>query len=51
MSLVKIFRGFVKWPADFLMQVITLAVLNQRDAPSNKWMLLSYQSVRAELFQ
>lgn len=51
MSLVKIFRGFVKWPADFLMQVITLAVLNQRDAPSNKWMLLSYQPGRAEFFQ
>lgn len=51
MSLVKIFRVFVKWPADFLMQVITLAVLNQRDAPSNKWMLLSYQPGRAELFQ
>lgn len=51
MFLVSVFRVFVKSPADFLMRVITPIFPNQRDAPSNKWMLLSYQSGRHEFFQ
>lgn len=51
MVLVSVFRVFVKWPADFLMQVITSIFPNQGDAPSNKWMLLSYQPGRDEFFQ
>lgn len=48
---VSVFRVFAKWHADFLMRVITLIFTNQRDAPSNKWMLPSYQSGRGEFFQ
>lgn len=51
MFFVSVFRVFVKWPADFLMRVITPIFPNQRDAPSNKWMLLSCQSGRDEFFQ
>lgn len=51
MVLVSVFRVFVKWPDDFLMQVITPIFPNQGDAHSNKWMLLSYQPGRNEFFQ
>lgn len=51
MVLVSVFRVLVKWPADFLMQVITPSFPNQGDAPSNKWMLLSYQPGRDVFFQ